>query len=83
VNGDFGFSPGQPAHRFAQDGDFEQATVLGVNGRDFSISQEETETYIDNPASTITVLRAASGRTRNGTSRASGRHRSAETGRGP
>ncbi len=63
VNGDFGFSPGRPAHLFAEDGDLVTTSKLGNDGKNFAISSDEQDQYIGQPGTAITVMQVASRRT--------------------
>lgn len=57
VNGDFGLSPGRPAHGFAMDGALVQTPVIGGMGHSFAISDDETNMYVGMPQRTITAYR--------------------------
>ena len=63
VNGDFGISPGRPGHLFAEDGDLKQTTVLGNDGKNFAVSADESNLYLDSPNVSVTVLQVASRKT--------------------
>src|SRR5436190_23146214 len=60
VNGDFGLSPGRPAHLFAEDGELMQTTILGNSGKNYSTRQDETDSFIGTPRPLITVERLSS-----------------------
>jgi hypothetical protein len=55
INGDFGLYPGRPAHAFAYDGSLGQTSVLGQDGKNFAVRQDETHSYLGSPSPTITV----------------------------
>lgn len=63
VNGDFGFSPGRPAHLFAEDGQMVTTSKLGNDGKNFAISSDEQDQYVGQPGTEITVMQVASRRT--------------------
>lgn len=54
VNGDFGLSPGRPGHLYAEDGELVQTTLLGLDGKNFAVSQDETARFIDSPQVRVT-----------------------------
>lgn len=61
VNGDFGLPPGRPAHLFAADASLKQTSALGINGKTFSVTQDETESFIGISRTDIDVDDATTG----------------------
>ncbi|MEX0990721.1 MAG: phosphodiester glycosidase family protein [Actinomycetota bacterium] len=49
TNGDFGLTPGRPAHLAAVDGELLQTSVLGDTGRAFGLSADESVAYAGRP----------------------------------
>ncbi len=53
VNGDFGLSPGRPAHLFSTDGTLIQTSILG--GNNFAVSENKKRVHISSPRASITA----------------------------
>lgn len=61
INGDFGLSPGRPAHPAMVDGEFIQTSVIGGKGRVFAMRADESEAFIDQPNPRIILRNETAG----------------------
>lgn len=65
VNGDFGLSPGRPAHLFAEDGEMIQTSVLNTDGKNFAVDADGTAAWANNPQVRISATHVADGKVLN------------------